>query len=158
MRIRFQLFTEMWTWIPLFTLMRIPDQSYGNLQPVVQRPSRTIFSLQASIVNVHGPPLLYVEPLKFQSFELKAEPNPDIASNNNKDPDPQPCGNDADWQHWFGLLYSVHILSGNSELRVVHSNTVLTAFRFRNISARCSRRWYPADLLNSFFEVSTFKN
>ncbi len=88
MRIRFQLFTVMWTWIQLFTFWSKLSES----APVAQRPSRAIFSLQASIVNVHGPPLLYVEPLKFQSFDLNADLKPDLASKNNKDPDPQPCG------------------------------------------------------------------
>jgi hypothetical protein len=59
---------------------------------MVQRASRAIFSLQTSILNVHGPPLLYVEPLKFQSFDLNADPKPDLASKNNNDPDPQPYG------------------------------------------------------------------
>jgi hypothetical protein len=49
-------------------------------------PQRSIFSLQASIVSVHGPPRLYFEPLKLLVNEFNADP--DSASKNNADPLP----------------------------------------------------------------------
>ncbi len=43
-------------------------------------------SLQASIVSVHGPPRLYVEPLKLMNFDFNADPDP--AFHSSADPDP----------------------------------------------------------------------
>jgi hypothetical protein len=42
--------------------------------------------LQASVVSIHGPPRLYIEPLKLLNFDFDADPDP--ASKNNADP----CG------------------------------------------------------------------
>ncbi len=64
-----------------------PLQSDRNLQLMVYRidPHGSIFSLQASIVSVHGPPRLYIfEPLKLLVYEFNADP--DSASKNNADP------------------------------------------------------------------------
>jgi hypothetical protein len=113
MRIRIQLFTSMRIRIPLhfnadpdLTLRfnadpdptlhfnadpdPAPHPSDANLRPHVYRASNTI-------VRIHGPPRLHIEPLNsLMNFDINANPafhsnaEPDPASQNNADQDAQP--------------------------------------------------------------------
>jgi hypothetical protein len=68
----------------------------------LQTLHRSILSLQASLVSVHGPPRLHFEPIKFQKFDLNADPDSDPAIRSNADPDPAVKNNaDPDPLSWL---------------------------------------------------------
>jgi hypothetical protein len=64
----------------LIKVMEICDHSLWTLQG-------SIFSFQASIVSVYGPPQLYLEPLKLLNFAFNAETDPAFHSNADLNPD-----------------------------------------------------------------------
>jgi hypothetical protein len=90
--------------IQFFTLMRIRTGYCSSSKwcksgtTGVQTLQGSILNLHASIVSVHCPPLLHVEPLKLLNFDFNADSDqavhcnadPDPASKNNADLDPQP--------------------------------------------------------------------